>query len=172
MNACTVLNADLRTLGRWAAQGWAWWVTELHAIVPAGARREERDRLPAFRLNGAALEPAERVRAGGGVRRGTRAIVRVPSDRCLIRSIERPLMSDQDLQRMIAFEQETLLPFPPDTSLVAGTRLGPAGCGSRSPGCRSRPLAPSRRRPSGSASSPCRYGLTARCRSALSISLR
>lgn len=129
MSARTVLDADMRTLGRWASQGWAWWVAELRALVPAGARRGARDRLPAFRLNGAALELAERTHPGRGVRRGTRAIVRVPSERCLIRSLERPLMSDHDLQRMIVFERETLLPFPPETSLVAGARLGPGDVG-------------------------------------------
>ena len=30
-----ILDADMATVGGWIARGWAWWLGELHGLIPA-----------------------------------------------------------------------------------------------------------------------------------------
>lgn len=129
MNMRFLLDADMRTIGRWLLEGWRWWLDELRAFVPArfrGARSSAG--LPCVFRDGA-LVPLGRTGAGRipeKPKAGTRATILVPDALCLSRVIARPALGERDVQRMVALEAETLLPIPAGSAVVAGRIKGPA----------------------------------------------
>jgi hypothetical protein len=124
MSARGILDMDMHTLGRGLLQGARWWVDEIRGVIPRRWRGLGGERLPrlAYRDGALAADGGRRSRAAPGLR----AAVVVPQALCLSRLIERPVVNERDLQRMLALEGETLLPFPAGTMLVAGRVLGPA----------------------------------------------
>lgn len=115
-----ILDADMATLGRGIADGFRWWIDELAGMMPPAWRRGETGRrvpLAAdLSLPADAAEMAERGRV---------ALV-LPAGAALVRRLERPAVSERDLPRMLAFEADSLLPFPAEEVLVAGRIVGPA----------------------------------------------
>ncbi len=126
MSGRGILDADMQTLVRWITQVWNWWLDELRGLLPARLRRSRRDDLPTLVFEGGRLAPAiaRRGPGDGMPKPGHRVVIVVPSRLCLTRMIDRPLASDRDLQRMLAFEGETLLPFPAGTGIIAGRSAG------------------------------------------------
>ncbi|MGI9375011.1 MAG: hypothetical protein ACR2PC_02760 [Tsuneonella suprasediminis] len=127
MNARRLLDADMATVGRWLSEGVHWWIAELEQLLPARLRHVQGDRLPRFRFaDGQLVRPMDgKAAEGNGPRPGTRIAVTVPCGLCLARVIERPALGERDLQRMAAFEGDSLLPFPSGARLIAARPLGP-----------------------------------------------
>jgi hypothetical protein len=123
MSGRGILDADMRTIGALIVRGWEWWLEELRGLVPSWLRPRQRDDFPRLLFENDALVPQGAVSMRG------RVDVLVPARLCLIRTIERPMMSDRNLRRMLAFEGGTLLPFPGGTTIVAGRNVGVAAPG-------------------------------------------
>lgn len=124
MNPRALLDADMHTIGQWLLQGWQWWIDELSGLVPARLRRRRASDAPRFTVRHGALVP---VSAGArGAAPGMRITLVVPAADCLVRTITRPAIGERDLQRMIAFEADTLLPLPSGSALLAAQSAGPA----------------------------------------------
>jgi len=124
MNPRALLDADMRTIGQWLLQGWQWWTDELSGLVPARLRRRRTSEAPRF-----AMRHDRLVSVSGGVRGaapGMRVTLVVPAADCLVRVITRPALGERDMQRMIAFEADTLLPLPAGSALLAARSAGPA----------------------------------------------
>lgn len=125
MSARGILDTDMPTLGRWLLQGVRWWVDEIRGVVPHRWRGLGGERLPRLTYHDGAL-----VAENDGATHpapGLRVAVIVPQALCLSRRIERPVVNERDVQRMLALEGDTLLPFPAGTMLVAGRALDRGG---------------------------------------------
>lgn len=127
MSGRGILDADMKTLARMASNAWRWWLAELSMLAPARLRRTRSDRLPRYVYRDGALSPTDGLRRGGWSKKasGLRAIIVVEQRLALTRTIERPVLSDHDLPRVLAFETESLVPFPADSVVLAGQRIGP-----------------------------------------------
>ncbi|MEJ2459616.1 MAG: type II secretion system protein GspM [Novosphingobium sp.] len=127
MNTRRLLDADMATVGRWLSEGMRWWIAELEQLLPARLRHVQGDRLPRFRFADDQLvrPTGGKAAEGDGPRPGARIAVTVPCGLCLARVIERPALGERDLQRMAAFEGDSLLPFPSGARLIAARLLGP-----------------------------------------------
>lgn len=123
MSAKGILDADMASIGRWLAQGARWWVSELEHLLPARLRLARSDGVPRLLFADGGLQPA--TGSKGVPQPGARVAILVPRDLCLARVIERPMLGERDLQRMAAFEGDSVLPFPPGTTIVAARRIGP-----------------------------------------------
>lgn len=124
MNPRALLDADMRTIGQWLLQAWQWWVDELSGLVPARLRRGRTSEAPRFAVRHDMLVPVS-----AGVRSaapGMRVTLVVSAADCLVRTIIRPALGERDMQRMIAFEADTLLPLPSGSALLAARIAGPA----------------------------------------------
>lgn len=121
MNAATILNADMATLRRWTADGWAWWLDELRGLLPPGLlARLHRDGSVVAQPDGDGFMLVER----GAVRRAdpaqaTNAAITLPAGDCLVRDVRLPVLGRADLDRMLRFDLDRLMPFPAGTALVA-----------------------------------------------------
>ncbi|TGX48709.1 hypothetical protein E5A73_20605 [Sphingomonas gei] len=123
-----LLDADMQTIGQWLLGGLRWWIDEIRALVPARSRRPPAGGLPRFAVERGAL-----VSLAFGTRRAvpipkarTWVTIVIPAGDCLIRVITRPALNERDLQRMITFEADTLLPIPAGSALIAARNLGAA----------------------------------------------
>ena len=128
MSAKGILDADMATIGRSLARGLGWWVAELEQLLPARLRPAQSDGLARLAFADGALAPAVRGEGRNGKRvprPGERVAILVPRDLCLARIIERPVLRERDLQRMAAFESDSIFPFPSGTAIVAARRIGP-----------------------------------------------
>ncbi|HEX7853233.1 MAG TPA: hypothetical protein VF503_06005 [Sphingobium sp.] len=119
MSGRGLLDADMHSLGRMAAQGWRWWLDELRQLLPAGLRPGRHDALPRIVFHNGRLE-------SGAAGPGVRAAIVIPRALCLTRILERPSLTGRDLQNMLALEAEALLPFPSESLVIAGRIVGPA----------------------------------------------
>lgn len=129
MSAKRILDADMTTIGSWLSQGLRWWVSELEQLLPTRLRQRRVDGLARFAFADGGLTPlpnGKKVNREREPQPGERIAIVVQPGRCLARMIERPALSDRDLQRMVAFEGESLLPFPNGAIMIAARRLGPA----------------------------------------------
>ncbi len=120
MNLQQLLNADVRTIGRWAQLGLSWWGQELLALLPARLRDRPRRRATwtavlsdqggvSLWRDGAPAGPAERV--GGSIR--TADLV-LPPHEALVRELDLPRLSDADLRRLVALNLDRFTPFAAD----------------------------------------------------------
>lgn len=114
MKADAILNADMATLGRWLRSGLMWWIDELASLVPDRWRAASGDRGSTAWFDGAVLTP------GSGPRRVT---VLLPSDLCLIRTLQRPNVGDRDLRRMLALDSDRIMPVRGNAMLIAGRAI-------------------------------------------------
>lgn len=126
MSGGGLLDADMRALMRGIEQAWAWWLEELRSLVPARFQSARRDNLPRLALDGDQLVPDihGRGKIGHIPKQGARVSISIPRDLVLRRIIERPVMSERDLHRMLGFQGDTLLPFPAGTMIMAGRSVG------------------------------------------------
>ncbi len=118
MAAPAILDADMATLARWGRSGLAWWLEELHALVPAPvkARLQGRPLLEA-RFDGRDIALTRR---GVAVPRADAPVAMIlPAGAALVRSVPLPVLGRGDLRRLLAIEAERLLPFAAGTALVA-----------------------------------------------------
>lgn len=121
MNAAAILNADMATLRRWTLDGWAWWLAELRGLLPPGLlARLHRDGSVVAQPDGDGFVLVER----GAVRRAdpahaVSAAVVLPAGDCLVRDVRLPVLGRADLDRMLRFDLDRLMPFPAGTALVA-----------------------------------------------------
>jgi hypothetical protein len=118
MSGRGLLDADMATLARMAADGWRWWTGELAAMVPPAWR--SGGRFPRYWLRGPALVPERAGRAAAGAR----VAVVLLEDAVLTRTIERPAAGPRDLRAMLAIEGDRLMPFGEEGGLVAGRAIG------------------------------------------------
>lgn len=115
-----ILDADMTTLTGWLGTAWRWWLAELAELVPqtwrdrATARRKLADYRPE---TGEILLRYDPER-GYPASQAPVAVI-IPQALCLTRTIERPLMSQSDLESMIALECDRILPLARDEAVLA-----------------------------------------------------
>lgn len=105
-----ILDADMATLGGWLRDGWRWWTDELAAMVPASLRDAGTTRATAAVFDGARL--------AGGLP-GQAVAISLDPELVLIREIARPAMGERDLERLLAFDAERIMPMPAEAMVVA-----------------------------------------------------
>lgn len=127
MSGRGILDADMKSLARFTSQAWHWWLDELSTFAPTRLRRPSSDRLPRFVFRDGVLSPVDELkrRERSPKKPGLRSVIVVEQGLTLTRTIERPMLSDHDLPRVLAFETESLVPFPADSVVLAGQRVGP-----------------------------------------------
>lgn len=131
MTGRRLLDTDMQTLVQWLADAARWWIGEMRDLVPERLRRSGSASGPrSFFIDGV-LQTRE-GRGASRVSAGRRTIVMVPASACLARIIERPVVADRDLQRMVAIEASALLPFPAD-EMVAAARVVASGVSGDTP---------------------------------------
>lgn len=117
MNSPAILDADMATVARWARSGFAWWLEELRALVPARWQQRLARQPPVearFDGNGFVF-----ARQGMGVPRPTGPVAVVLAEgTALVREVQLPALGATDLRRLLALESERLLPFAPGTALI------------------------------------------------------
>lgn len=128
MSGRGILDADMRTLASLAGRAWHWWTTELTELLPVQLRNLGKGRWPELLYRSGRLEPEgdRALPAAGG-----RVTLLLADGLFLARRVERPAVSDRDLQKMLAIEGDRLLPFPGDGAIVAGHIAGPAATAGR-----------------------------------------
>lgn len=120
MNNRGVLDADMQTVGGWAADAWYWWRDEMVEMVPhrwrdrAAARRQLADYRP--QTSDIVLQDD-----GGSpaVRGNVPVAIILPHGLCLTRVLERPAMSPRDLQTMLALEADRIFPLGAGEAVLA-----------------------------------------------------
>ncbi len=110
MQARSILDADMTTVGGWLRSGLFWWLDELRGLVPLALRG--RTRLAAYAFYDA---------TGAVTRIGQAASLPVLIDpqACLARSVDLPRMGNADLVRLVAIEADRLFPLPAADLLLA-----------------------------------------------------
>jgi hypothetical protein len=106
----SILNADMATIGRLLQNGLEWWLRELRALAP---RSFTGSRNTTVEFDGVAFV---------GEVKSRKVAVRLQPPLVLLRRIERPLMSDSEVTRMLAFDRHRILPLPED-QMLAGFRV-------------------------------------------------
>jgi len=129
VNLSDVLNADLGTVGRWIAQGFAWWIDELSGLAPASLRHLFAPPPPLFvELTGAAGERPRFWRDGRIVEiedpGKTPVGLLLGPGQALLRTIELPLMPLRDVRRMAELDIDRLTPFRTDAVYFDAEILG------------------------------------------------
>jgi hypothetical protein len=105
-----ILDADMATVGGWLRDGWRWWIDELAQMVPPSWRAAAGPRAVAARFDG--------TRLAGGLPGQAVAITLDPA-LALVRIVERPAMGERDLDRLLAFDAERIMPLPAEAMVVA-----------------------------------------------------
>lgn len=111
MSAKSILDTDMTTLARMAKAGFDWWIGELRDMVPQQLLRRLSGQVLTF--DGQILLPLPLSRAGG------RASVKLPQELCLVRRLQRPLMSTRDLALLIELDRDRIMPLSQAGMLVA-----------------------------------------------------
>lgn len=127
MDARTLLDVDMTTLGRWLREGFAWWCEELAQLCPPVLLRMASRRWPEVIWNGKDIVHADGAPAGELPRR---ALVRLPADAVLVRQVPLPLMSRRDRLEAVKLSADRLMPLAPGDILLALARdelTAPAG---------------------------------------------
>ncbi len=117
MSMQDILNADMETLSEWIKSGFSWWLGELSAIMPKfwHNRFSSRTALTAESLGGGQYrftklgnEIAFSSKADG---RRTPVTLVIPDSQVLQRTLDMPLLSAKDINRLIALDIDRLTPF-------------------------------------------------------------
>lgn len=111
-----LLNADLRTVGRWCREGFAWWIDELASLVP----ERWRARRPSPWTARVGPDGVIQLWRDGRLTQATppsasagwRADILLPAEAVLVRDLELPRLSAGDLRRMLTANMDRLTPFP------------------------------------------------------------
>ena len=112
VNFKSIANADMATVARWLREGFAWWVAELADLLPRDWQRHLlRGPAPVVDLCDGEL----RVRGQGDDAPLPRsAIVVLPPQAVLVRSLDLPVLSSADTRRIVALDIDRLTPFHAD----------------------------------------------------------
>lgn len=128
----TILDADMATVGRWARDGFDWWLAELRGMVPAqGLGWTRRGPALTAHFDGLNLVLTRRGVAVARPRGRPAVALAVPGEAVLVREAVLPMLAPADLARLIAFDADRLLPFAPGTALVAHEAGRPRGDGTQ-----------------------------------------
>lgn len=111
----SILDADMRTLGLRLHSGFAWWRSELAAMLPALLRSGTRQ-LRSF----AHYKGSGRIEAAG--QGGDRPVLVDPA-LCLVREIDLPAIAAADLAQLVAMEADRIFPLAPDRLAIGHVRL-------------------------------------------------
>jgi general secretion pathway protein L len=116
MSGRGILDANMRTLAQWMAQGLQWWLTQLRDMAPGWLTKGLAGAAPAchYDPHAGAFSPAPGMR---------RWCAMLPSGLALARSIALPRMSASALDRMVALEADRLLPFADAQAVVAARSM-------------------------------------------------
>lgn len=120
MSGRSILQADMQTVGQWIANGVRWWLDQLASLAPRrlqewqNARRILADYQPDTGAFLTRLDPA----GGYPTRLGPVTII-LPDAFCLSRTIERPVMSQRDVDSMIQLDAARIMPMGADGMILA-----------------------------------------------------
>lgn len=122
----TILDMDMASLGASLRSGWDWWTDELSRLVPErwqAGPKALTGRIAEFDDNGELwLDSAALDLAADGARRRLMH-VRLPASMVMARRAMLPRLPSRDLARMVTFDLDRLLPFPPGTAIAAARAL-------------------------------------------------
>jgi general secretion pathway protein L len=124
LNASEVLNADVKVIGRWVADGFRWWTEELAGLLNRSGREASRRQVR--------IEPDGQVqwlRDGAPIappRQPTSADVMLPANAVLVRTVPLPPLSRSDLRRLLLVDLDRLTPFDPE-AVWLDHRVGATG---------------------------------------------
>jgi hypothetical protein len=127
MSTRGIFHADMQTVGQWISAGLRWWLDQLGAMVPKrlqdwqNARKILADYQPDTGELLTRLDPA----APYPERLGPVTII-LPAGFCLSRTIERPVMSQRDLDSMIQLDGSRIMPVGADGMILAARVLARA----------------------------------------------
>lgn len=120
MNARSIFQADMHTVGQWITDGVRWWLDQLATLAPKRLQqwRDARRILADYDPDTGALL----LRSDGfGARRQRSGPVTIilPPAFCLSRTIERPIMSPRDMASMIQLDAGRIMPMGAEGMLLA-----------------------------------------------------
>ncbi len=120
MNPSELLNADIGTIGRMAAEGVRWWVAELRDMLPRALADAlvAKPSLVLAREDGGEWVLRRRGKPVAAPFTGWRvrdALVLLPADRLLVRDVPLPRLGREDTRRLVASDLDRLTPFKADT---------------------------------------------------------
>ncbi len=123
-----ILDADMRTVGGWIADGTRWWIGELGALVPPAIAH-------ALRPAATSVDWApQRAAFSPEPARGKPWTVRLPANIALVRQVELPAVAPRALGTMVRLEADRLMPFPPGGPVVIAALPQSSGApGGRQP---------------------------------------
>lgn len=126
----TILDIDVKTLGRLAGEGWHWWINELSAMLPHKLRK------PAQKIRGPIAHwTADSGLAADASDSAGPVTVAIDPGLVLTRTLERPLLALNDLKRAVALDIDRLTPFRADSvycdAIIAGPGTTPGTMQSR-----------------------------------------
>lgn len=118
MSISDALNVDMKTVGRWLADGVSWWLDELWELIPSRWRTRIAPRWTTiaqvvdggfqfWRIGEKTTQPA----AWASTARIGPALILLPPEAILERDVDLPALSEKDTRRMIALEIDRLTPF-------------------------------------------------------------
>jgi hypothetical protein len=124
MNLQELLNADMRSIGGLVRQGFAWWIDELAALLPANWRGlfSSRPKLLAEPLAAGGWRywkdgrPIGDDGAHGALRAGVGLIL--PPGAVLTREVQFPRLPLADVRRMVTLDLDRLSPLRPELIFV------------------------------------------------------
>jgi hypothetical protein len=118
MSKSSILDADMQTLAGWIGQGWRWWLGEMAQMVPAALRHRARGQIAHYRPQTGEILLSYDPQGGYPDTRGAISLI-LPPELCLTRSLQRPLMSQRDLEGMVALEAGQILPMAAGDAVLA-----------------------------------------------------
>ena len=119
-----ILDADMRTIGRWIDNGLRWWLAELGGLVPQRLRdwTSPRRLLADYEPTSGEILTRLKPKVGYPSHRAPIAVV-LPADLYLTRVIERPVMTQRDLDGMILLECDRIMPLAAGDAILAAQIL-------------------------------------------------
>ena len=124
MSGRGILDADMTTVGGWLAQAARWWLGEMRAMVPPAMRDRFARAAALVEYHPASGSFTRGAGAHGGApAAGAPVSVVLPAGLCLVRAMERPLVSERDLASMIRLEGARIMPLGEDGMLLAARIL-------------------------------------------------
>lgn len=120
MNARSILQADMHTVGQWITDGVRWWLDQLATLVPKRLQlwRDARRMLADYDPDTGALLLRSDA-PGAHPRRAGPVTIILPPAFCLSRTIERPVMSPRDMASMIQLDAGRIMPMGTEGMLLA-----------------------------------------------------
>ena len=120
MSGRSILQADMQTVGQWITQGVRWWLDQLGALAPTRLREWQNARRILADYQPDTGEFLTRLDPAGGypARLGPVTII-LPEAFCLSRTIERPVMSQRDVDSMIQLDAARIMPMAADGMVLA-----------------------------------------------------